>query len=147
MLPTTGEGFVATSRNSSIELLRIFAIFGIVTMHINGELMSSAQGSTAAWIQLENSLFNAGVSVFVLISGYYGIRRTWHKAAVLEITAIVYSALTALLSSMQGGYVTEGRVASLYTNLHQSVLVFVVLYATHAFCSIYQRRRTMLKER
>lgn len=57
------------SRSSRFELLRTLAILGIVIMHVNGDLMASAQGSAATWIQIENSLFDAGVSGFVLISG------------------------------------------------------------------------------
>lgn len=67
---------MATTRNSSIELLRLLAIFGIVVMHINGPLLDSAFGLNSIWVQLENSIFNCGVSVFVLISGYFGIRRS-----------------------------------------------------------------------
>ena len=88
---------MATTRNSSIELLRLLAIFGIVVMHINGPLLGSAFGLNSIWIQLENSIFNCGVSVFVLISGYFGIRRTSFKILLLELSALLYSLAGSLL--------------------------------------------------
>lgn len=88
---------MATTRNSSIELLRLLAIFGIVVMHINGPLLDSAFGLNSIWVQLENSIFNCGVSVFVLISGYFGIRRTSFKILLLELSALLYSLAGSLL--------------------------------------------------
>ena len=61
-------------RNSSIEILRILAMLGIVIMHTNGTVMEHSVGWNQIWTQIENGIFNAGVSIFVLISGYFGIR-------------------------------------------------------------------------
>lgn len=96
---------MATTRNSSIEVLRLFAIFGIVIMHVNGPLLSDAFGINSIWIQIENSIFNCGVSVFVLISGYFGIRRTSFKILLLELSALFYSLVASLLTLfVSGGY-------------------------------------------
>lgn len=63
-------------RNSSFELLRLICILGIVIMHTCGPIMEQATGVNVVWIQIENGLFQAGVSIFILISGYFGIRTT-----------------------------------------------------------------------
>lgn len=89
---------MSTTRNSSIEVLRLLAIFGIVVMHVNGPLLSTAFGSNSIWIQIENSFFNCGVSVFVLISGYFGIKRTSRKILILELSALVYSLAGSFLT-------------------------------------------------
>lgn len=87
----------ACLRNSSIELLRIVCILGIVIMHINGESLKTCVGTNFLWAQLENSLFNAGVSIFVLISGYYGIKRSVRRVYNLEFKVVFYSILSAIL--------------------------------------------------
>lgn len=97
---------MTTTRNSSIEVLRLLAIFGIVVMHVNGPLLSTALGINSIWIQIENSIFNCGVSVFVLISGYFGIKRTSRKILILELSALVYSLAGSFLTFIVcgGGY-------------------------------------------
>ncbi|MBS5141811.1 MAG: acyltransferase family protein [Firmicutes bacterium] len=98
-------------RNSSIELLRILAIFGIVVMHTNAAVMKECYGINQIWTQIENGVFNVGVSVFVLISGFYGIRRNKNKIVTLWTTVAFYSVVSAMV-----GYVLMGEsVKSLLT--------------------------------
>lgn len=89
-------------RNSSIEMLRILAMLGIVIMHANGAVMEHGSGTGFAWTQIENGIFNAGVSIFVLISGYFGIRRSTQKLIELESTVILYAVLSALVGCYFG---------------------------------------------
>lgn len=89
-------------RNSSIEMLRILAMLGIVIMHTNGAVMEHGSGAGFAWTQIENGIFNAGVSIFVLISGYFGIRRSTQKLIELESTVILYAVLSALVGCYFG---------------------------------------------
>ena len=60
------EKCMKKKRNSSIEMLRILAMLGIVIMHTNGAVMEHGSGTGFAWTQIENGIFNAGVSIFVL---------------------------------------------------------------------------------
>lgn len=89
-------------RNSSIEMLRILAMLGIVIMHTNGAVMEHGSGTGFAWTQIENGIFNAGVSIFILISGYFGIRRSTQKLIELESTVILYAVLSALVGCYFG---------------------------------------------
>ena len=50
-----------TERNSSIEMLRILAMLGIVIMHTNGAVMEHGSGTGFDWTQIEN-----GMAGFVL---------------------------------------------------------------------------------
>ena len=84
-------------RNSSIEVLRILAMLGIVIMHTNGPVMERGLETGFVWTQIENGIFNAGVSIFVLISGYFGIRRSTKKLIELESTVIFYAVLSAIV--------------------------------------------------
>ncbi len=61
-----------TSRNSSIELFRILCLFLIFWMHGAG---SFSGGGINGWLAIAaDSVGNIGVSCFILISGYFGIR-------------------------------------------------------------------------
>lgn len=86
-------------RNSSIEMLRILAMLGIVIMHTNGAVMEHGSGTGFAWTQIENGIFNAGVSIFVLISGYFGIRRSTQKLIELESTVMPDDSLLHISNS------------------------------------------------
>lgn len=97
---------MSNSRNSSIELLRLLAIFGIVVMHVNGSVLNGGNGGlclNSVWLQLENSIFNCGVTIFILISGYYGIRRNSGKILVLEGSALFYSLVGVILAFLKNG--------------------------------------------
>ncbi len=48
-------------------------------MHINGENLKTCVGINMVWSQLENALFQTGVSIFVIISGYFQIKTTFRK--------------------------------------------------------------------
>ena len=61
-------------------------------------MLNGSFGTNALWVQVENSLFNCGVSVFVLISGYFGVKRTSFKLLFLEFSAVFYSFVGASLS-------------------------------------------------
>ena len=78
-------------RLSNIELLRIAAILLIVSMHVGGVLL----GTTNPWNRLLltaiNAIGNMGVTIFVLISGFFGIRFRWSRLLTLWLTALFYS--------------------------------------------------------
>ena len=66
------EKTVKKGRNSSIELLRIVCLVMIFWMHAAD---SGVANGISAWIDIAVAVIgNIGVSCFILISGYYGIR-------------------------------------------------------------------------
>lgn len=78
-------------RSSNFELLRIFAVYGIVCMHSFGSVAEYIEGANQAVYILVNSIFDTGVTCFVLISGYYGIRLKIKKLATLALMVFFYS--------------------------------------------------------
>ncbi len=88
--PTSGE------RNSAIELLRLLCIFGILMMHVFGDLQTPLSTLNTAAHVLVNSLFNTGVTCFILISGYFGIRFSIEKLVRLDLMVIFFSVLGTL---------------------------------------------------
>lgn len=84
----------AGGRNSSIELLRILCICGIVMMHTFGLFYNDAAGCNLIYGIFLNSLFNACVTIFMLISGYFGIKASKRKLLVLWVQVWICSLLS-----------------------------------------------------
>lgn len=80
-----------TERNSGFELLRLFCIFGIVVMHAFGEIDTSASLLNTELHVLSNSLFNTGVTCFILISGFFGIRYDFRKLVRMDMMVIFFT--------------------------------------------------------
>lgn len=87
----------AGQRNSSVELLRLLCIVGIIGMHLFRPFVETQDVLKTEFILLWNSIFNTGVSIFILISGYYGIRFKWEKLFSLIAVIFFYSATTCLI--------------------------------------------------
>jgi hypothetical protein len=90
-------------RNSSYELLRIISIAGILYMHMLGVYGSGMSSRTQILRVCSDSLFNAGVTCFILISGYFGIRSNLKKLARLDLMVIFYD-LIGLCVYLAYGY-------------------------------------------
>lgn len=88
---------MAKKRNSSIEFLRLILITGIVVMHMNGAMMTTNESSSNIWLYIVNGFCNISVSVFVLISGYYGVNCDLKKILVFESRLLEYSLLSSLI--------------------------------------------------
>ena len=108
-----------TTRNSNHELLRIIAMYMIVFVHANMYLGNFCNGSIGKFFNgFVNGICNIGVSCFILISGYYGVRFSVQKLVKMECMMITYSLLeTAILclalpEQMQGAALLEQLVKS-----------------------------------
>ncbi len=78
-----------SGRNSGIELLRIVCLVLIFWMHAAGSCRDNA---FSAWVSIAAEVTgNVGVSCFILISGYYGIRLQGKKMLRLECMMLFYS--------------------------------------------------------
>ena len=92
---------VKTDRNrreSNIELLRIVAMLMIVTHHVvinvsNTYCEMYLQRSCEPPFYLYNALVIYGVNLFVMISGYCGIRATLSKGVALYLKCVLYGML------------------------------------------------------
>lgn len=63
-----------STRLSNFELLRLICIFGIISMHTLGYVNNEVCGMNLFIGVLINTVFNMGVTIFMLISGYFGIK-------------------------------------------------------------------------
>lgn len=94
------EKTVKKGRNSSIELLRIVCLVMIFWMHAADSGVANGIG---AWIDIAVAVIgNIGVSCFILISGYYGIRLDVKKMMHLECMLLFYSWMGLLFQYVWG---------------------------------------------
>lgn len=89
-------------RNSSIELLRIISIALILSMHTLGPYWGTENFLNKEWIIFINAIGNAGVSIFVLISGFYGIHFKSHKFFGLVNLVLFYSVFQLFFQVFSG---------------------------------------------
>lgn len=87
-----------TNRNSSVELLRLWFMLMIVTLHtyahgsgLDYDFLYSLGSDWSTFHHLGLfSLGKCGVTGFMFISGYYGISLKWNKLALLVSTLLFY---------------------------------------------------------
>lgn len=85
-------------RNSGLELLRIIAILMIICIHAFGLVQGIKVNQVGKeTTRIVNCICNMGVSCFVLISGYFGVKRDWKKIIRLELMVIFFSFCTTAL--------------------------------------------------
>ena len=90
-MESTNETINQQSRNSNIEILRILAIVLIVSMHLLGKVFNTTDFYHREFIIGINAIGNIGVSIFVLISGFYGIKYKRSKVLTLINLVLFYS--------------------------------------------------------
>lgn len=82
-------------RNSGLELLRIIAILMIICIHAFGLVQGMGVNQIGEeTTRIVNCICNMGVSCFMLISGYFGVKRDWMKIVRLELMVIFFSFCT-----------------------------------------------------
>lgn len=97
-------------RNSAVELLRLFSVCGIICMHIYGHVTKGVVD--LAYYAFINTLCNCGVSLFVLISGFYTIKPTISGGIKIVMVTIFYSVLSYVLKTPRGGITLKELIRS-----------------------------------
>lgn len=96
-------------RNMTVEYLRVIFIFLIVLLHIlwkdyGGLHIMSYNQSIESYIQLGlTNLTSLGVTGFVLISGYYGVKLKVGRIASLWFQTTTYALVSVVLLGLSGG--------------------------------------------
>ena len=80
-------------------MLRILCILGIVTLHTFGAINNSSTSCDLLFsTAVVSGVFNCGVTIFALISGYFQVSFTIKKIVRLELTVIIYTLISTLIS-------------------------------------------------
>lgn len=94
-------GTATNQRQVNLELLRICAILLISLMHGIKSACNSPFILNDIAHTLVNAFGNMGVTVFILLSGYFGIRFRFSKLVIMWCTVLVYSLLIFSIDSWQ----------------------------------------------
>lgn len=124
------------SRNSNIELLRIFATFGIYALHYNldtiGGAISAATGNNRIILSFSEVLFISSVDLFILITGYY--LSTRKKVSVWKAINLILQ----FLLFRQGYYLAHILFRKAQFSPKQFLINFVPdNYFIILYCSLY----------
>lgn len=126
-----------TERNSSFELLRLLCIFGIVFIHTLGPMLSQVSGFNAGGAVFANSLFNTGVTCFILISGYFGLNFNIKKIIACDMTIVFYSLLGLLSTCLLGMEMDKAFIFKSFfpviTNKYWFISCYFVLWVLSPF--------------
>lgn len=143
-----------TSRQSNYELLRIVALLLITSMHAAAQIgffrhpLSEAVSPFNAWLGVVvNAVGNTGVTCFVLISGFFGVKYMSSKFLHLVLTVTLYSLLLHFLFLLSGvgakSDLAEALLAvPLYHNWFIICYLFLMLIAPYlnSFAERLERR-------
>ena len=129
------------NRNSSIELLRIFCMCGVIILHFNnvnigGGLKFALHGNYIL-LNLLESFFICAVNVFILISGYFYVdrnNRNLIKPIRLIFQLVVFQLLIYVLDTcINGSNITLSNF--IYASIPRNwfIILYVVLYVFSPF--------------
>lgn len=121
-------------RNSSFELLRIICVTLIVMMHISSLLNYEEASTMNRFIRVGiNSIGNIGVSCFILISGYFGIKCRMEKFIYLVLSATLYGTIVAYLNyRMDLMQLAKGILSVIgYTNWFIACYIIIMLISPY----------------
>lgn len=128
-------------RQSNFELLRIVSILMVLMMHAYGQVASGSKVQTDLNIEfghLINAVCNTGVTCFILISGWFGIRRKWHRLIDLVVVSVVF---TLALSMVHNGFsdfdTLIAPVLGLFKYQKWFLACYVILYCIAPYLNSY----------
>lgn len=121
------------ARQSHIEVLRIVAILLIVAMHAIGCVLTTTNEWNRLGLTAVNAIGNMGVTVFMLISGYFGIRFRWSKLLTLWLIAVFYSFVETTADWWLGATPSASMLYSVLTPVTSRRWWFLTCYVV-IFC-------------
>lgn len=91
-----------TKRDSGLELLRIICIFLIILMHSFGMVKDDCSTDNVYLTGgIINAIGNVGVSCFLLISGYFGVKFKVDKFIYLIFITTLYTVFSSIICQSQ----------------------------------------------
>lgn len=122
----------------NIELLRIFSMFLICLWHVNGHflpLVPNETNHTAGIINNFTPYLTFHVDLFVMITGYFGVRNSAKGVIKTCSLVIFYSLILGLAINCLGG--GQFEMESLVAILRIVMVVYASLSCIAIDCSIF----------
>lgn len=102
------ERIITKQRESNFELLRLFAMFCIIVYHLLGVIWHDDDAHSHGLLIALQTPFHIGVPLFVMISGYFGIRASWRGVLKILVPMFIYYVPIALVSNyVEGGDIKD----------------------------------------
>lgn len=132
-------------RNSSFELLRILAMFIIVLYHTYLYNLPDLRCPDHPIISSFFPLLHIGVPLFVLISGYFGIKPTWKGLLTILSVVVVYHVPLLLYHDIRHGFNLHSVLFISDATFYWFVRAYIFLYITspvlnHALQSMSKKK-------
>lgn len=113
---------IKKQRNTNVEVLRMLVMFGILLWHVTVHGYGLAHMAEDNVSVIEHEFLNAlcvavfapCVNLFVLISGYYGIRFNFKAIYKFEAQAVFYSYIIAVIVYFSYGELNAGGLAVVF---------------------------------
>lgn len=127
--------YQVSKRNSSIELLRIFAASAVIVLHFNflpsgGGAIDNVYGITRETLYILEALCCCAVNVFILISGYFNVNSyniNFSRLFKLGIQTSLFSFIWYVIVNLKSGVVFHVKSA---LGALLPVNYYVILYIT-----------------
>ncbi len=136
---------MSNTRNSSIELLRIIAIMGVVILHYNNESMGGAfkfveEGSfSQMYLFFTENVFACAVNVFIMISAFFLCKteqRRFVRIVELVLQVILFQLVAYFVVAIPSGVVSFGGIIVNMIPLNYFVILYSVLYLISPYFNI-----------
>ena len=121
------------TRNSNIELLRVISIFMIISMHVFGHYQNNLNQWNIACLSFNNAICNMGVSIFMLISGYYGIKFRLEKLFNLWNITFFWSILLLFLDVDHSPKKLICSLFPIFTNKYWFFTSYIIIYCLSSY--------------
>lgn len=133
------------NRLSSIELLRILSIVGVIILHYNSLSMEigSLSLSQKTVIKFSESIFICAVNLFMIISGYFlvnSFKRNLLKPVELYFQLVFYAGAGFVFSLLKGTPFSWGALLGCFVPNNYFVTLYVCVYIFSLFANaIFER--------
>lgn len=133
-------------RLSNFELLRIVCILLILTMHSMSQVNTSELSTANVYLShVVSSVGNIGVSCFLLISGYFGVRFKLQRFVQLVVLTTFYTVFVYLFQNgfmIDKGILKAVLVVPLYDNWFITCYLLLMLFAPYLNMFIHGLSKT-----
>lgn len=134
---------VKNTRNSSIELLRIFAGMGVIILHYNSAGGAFAQVTNNSlnqfWLYFSQTISNCAVDLFVIISAFFlsgSNKRDVNKVINLWLQFTVFKFGAYILQIVAGKPITTKGIVYALLPTNYFLILYCVVYVISPFFNI-----------
>lgn len=120
-------------RNSNIEILRILCIVMIISMHVFGLYSDNLDTIGFATLSFNNAVCNMGVSIFMLISGYYGIHFKTKKLLSIWNVTLFWSLVLIFVDTDNSAKNLVRSIFPVFTGKYWFLTAYILVFCLSSY--------------